>query len=498
MENARFLPIAPEILLLVAALLVLLAAAVWNRGHREWGVIAGVALVGSVALAIAQWREVSESEGALYFSAKDLAIVADPMVVMDGYSAFAGIVIFSVAALGMLGAWELVKSLGNRGAEFVALVLLSVAGLHMMTASANLIMLFLGLEIASLSLYVIAGFTRERANSDEAAVKYFLLGSLASAIFIYGVALGFAATGSLAFYGVGSIRSFFETNIVVEPGILLIGIGLMTVGLGFKVSAVPFHQWAPDVYQGAPGGAVGLMAAGVKIAGFAALGRVLIGGFISQIDNWAPAIAVLAALSMIVGTALAIAQRDFKRLLAYSGVAHAGFILIAFVAGLEGIPAMWFYVATYAFQLLGAFTIAAVVSGARRGRSSLDDYVGLGSRSPVLAYTLAFLMLAMGGIPFTAGFIGKVTVFAAAIDADYLWLVVLGLVTAVAGLFFYLRVVAYMFMRPVAAEAPGTMRAEPEPSRGARIVLALATAVTLVFGLIPWPLLEAARDALPL
>jgi len=501
MGNMAFLPIAPEVVLLAGVVLVIMSAVVAGHHRNVWGTVAGAALVGAIAMAVLQWRELAmtDSAGELYFSLPGLEIVQGPTVVMDPFSAFAGIVIFAVGLFGLIGAWSLVAKLGARGAEFVTLVLLAVAGLHMMTASSNLVLLFLGLETASISFYVLAGFTRERINSDEAAVKYFLLGSLASAVFIYGVALAFAATGSLSIYGVDGLRSFFGDTIVTAPGTLLVGIGLMIVGLAFKVSAAPFHQWAPDVYQGAPGGVVGLMAAGVKVAGFAALARILVAGFPSQIDTWAPALAIIAGLSMIIGTFLAAVQDDVKRLLAYSGVAHAGYIMTALVAGSAGIPGMWFYVATYAFMLLGAFTIAATVSGVRRGSSSLNAFAGLGRRAPELAWAMLVLLVGLGGIPFTAGFIGKVSVFTAAADAGYLWLVVLGLLTTVVGLYFYLRVVTAMFMRqPVAAEAPGTATAEPAPTTTARIVIAVAVVVTVVFGLIPWPLLDIVRDALPL
>ena len=200
---------------------------------------------------------------------------------------------------------------------------------------------------------------------------------------------------------------------VLSPGILLVGMGLMIVGLGFKVSAAPFHMWAPDVYQGAAGGAVGFMATGVKVAGFAALARILAGAFPQALSLWAPAVAAIAALSVVVGTVLAIAQTDFKRLLGYSGVAHAGFILTALVAAEDGLPGMWFYLGTYVFALLGAFTIAAVVGGSREGASSLDDYRGLAARSPGLALLLTVFLLSLAGFPLSAGFVGKVTVFSA-------------------------------------------------------------------------------------
>jgi NADH-quinone oxidoreductase subunit N len=498
MGNVAFLPIAPEIVLLIGALAVLMVEVTLKLGRRAWGLLAGTAIVAAFGFSVLQWLRVGDVGDQLNFSARDVASIRLPMVVMDHLSAFSGMLLFAVAGLAFLAAWRLVGSLGTRGAEFVALFLLAVAGLHLMTISSNLILLFIGLETASISLYVIAGFTRDQEKSDEAAMKYFLLGSFASAVFLYGVALAFAAAGSTSIYGAGGIQSFFQTTVVLEPGIALIAVALMIVGLGFKVSAAPFHQWAPDVYQGAPAAAVPMMSAGVKIAGFAALARILTAAFPALQDDWAPAVAAIAALSVVVGTLGAIAQDDLKRMLAFSGVAHAGFILTALVAGRAGVPGMWFYVATYSFQLVGAFTVAALVAGPKADRAPFDSLVGLGQRSGFLAWMLALFMLAMGGIPFTSGFVGKISVFTAAVDAGYLWLVIVGLVASVGGLFFYLRVIVLMFFQqPVLAEAPGTMVAPPEPTSGGRIVLGVAAAVTVALGLVPWPLLHLVGDALP-
>jgi NADH-quinone oxidoreductase subunit N len=241
------------------------------------------------------------------------------------------------------------------------------------------------------------------------------------------------------------------------------------------------------------------MAAGVKIAGFAALARILVGALSVHIESWAPALAVIAAISVIVGTGFAIAQDDLKRMLAYSGVAHAGFIMTALVDGEGGLPAMWFYVVTYAIELVGVFTIIAVVGGYRRGAFKTESLAGLSQRSPSLALAMTVLMLGLAGIPLTAGFVSKFVVFAAAIDAGYVWLVVVGLVTAVGGLYFYLRTIAVMYFKsPVPADAPGTARAGVRVGTISGIVIWLAVAATVITGIDPWPLLELARHALPL
>ncbi len=501
MENIAFLPIGPEVVLLAGAVLVLMSAVALGQGRREWGVIGGVALAVSFLLSIAQWLRLDylDSRGELAFTARGVDLLYNPMVIMDRFSAFAGALVFLVAFLALVGNWKLITRLGQRGAEYVALVLLAAAGLHMMAISSNLILLFMGLETASIALYVIAGFVRVEKNSDESALKYFLLGSLASAIFLYGIALVYAGTGSVTIYGSGGIIDFFATQPValLEVGVLLTGVALMVVGLAFKISAAPFHQWAPDVYQGAASGSVALMAAGVKVGAIAALGRVLLGAFPSRIDDWAPLLAVVAILSIVVGTLGAIGQRDLKRMLAYSGVAHAGFMVTGLVAGIDGMPSVWFYLATYVVQLVGAFTVVSIVSGVRSGGSSFDDYRGLSERSPRLAMALAVFMLGMAGIPFFSGFVGKLAVFGSAISAGYTWLAIAGLVAAVAGLFFYLRIVVLMFFEePAMAEAPGTATAAPGLSGGAGFVVWATAVLTILLGIVPWPLLNVVRNAL--
>ena len=319
------------------------------------------------------------------------------------------------------------------------------------------------------------------------------------------MALVYASTGSISIYGsgtaslgTGSIRQFFATEPValMDVGVLLAGIGLIIVGLAFKASAAPFHQWAPDVYQGAASGSVSLMAAGVKVAAIATMVRLMVGAFGTRIDDWAPILAILAALSIVVGTIGAIGQRDIKRMLAYSGVAHAGFMFSGIVGAQDAIPEIWFYLVTYVITLVGAFTVVGVVSGMRSGKSSLDEYKGMFERSPWIAYSMAIFMLGMAGFPFFSGFIGKVGVFREAIDAGYLWLAIVGLVAAVAGLFFYLRVVVFMFFESsVTADAPGTATAAPRLRGGAGFVVYSMAGLTLLFGVVPWLLLNIVRWA---
>ncbi|OFW66255.1 MAG: hypothetical protein A2Z12_05640 [Actinobacteria bacterium RBG_16_68_21] len=479
--NMNLLAVAPEVIVVVAVVALLMIDVQWRPGPVWWAIAAAMGIAGATAAVALQWVDYRGADAASFFS---------DMIAIDGFGAFAGMVIFPLAGLGLMAAWPLIRSQGGRGAEFVVLVLIAATGAHLMAAAANLIMLFVGLEVFSISLYVLAGFTRERVDADEAALKYFLLGAVASAIFLYGIALVYASTGTTS---IGGIATYLRSTILLRPGVLMAGMAMLLVGLAFKVSAAPFHMWAPDVYQGAPGGVTGFLAAGAKVAGFAAMARVLAVALGGRIDDWAPAVAVLAAVSIVLGTLLALVQSDLKRMLAYSSVAHAGFILTALVAGANGIPDMWFYVATYAVQVLAAFTVASVVSGATQGRAPLSDYTGLASRSPWLAGMLGLLMLAMAGIPLTAGFVGKAAVFRSAIDADYLWLVIVGVVSAVAGLFFYLRVIVLMYMQ-AADEESGHI---PVPG-GARVVLVAVGVLTVLIGVVPWPLLTWLRDALPL
>jgi len=492
MGNASFLSVAFEAILVVGALLVLLVAVVFERNRVVWAPIAGGSFLLAALSGLLQWRAVASGEGGLFFSAQGLTIFKSPMVVMDGFSAFAAIVLGLVGFAAMLGSWDLVSKVGKRSAEFVALSLLAFSGLHMMAATPNLVVIFVGLETASISFYILAGFVRGDARSDEAALKYFLLGSLASALFLYGVALTFAATGSLTIYGANSIRDFFSTTVVTKPGILLVGMALMLVGLLFKISAAPFHQWAPDVYQGAPSGAVGLMAAGVKIAGFAALGRIFVGGLISQIDTWGPIVAVIAALSMLVGTTMALVQTDMKRLVAYSGVAHSGYLLLTLLAGADGMPAMWFYLATYPFMIVGTFAVISTVSGPASTSSPIAAMRGLARRSPEIGWLLAILMFGMAGMPFFAGFVGKILAFVAAGEVGYIWLVVVATLTTVIGFAFYLKVVGAVF----SSEEDNSSAIEPTLS--ARFAVVIGATVTVVFGIVPWILMDVVRDAFPI
>ncbi len=484
--NVSYLAIGPEVLLTLGAVVVLMVDVFRKPSPRVHAWLAALTLaLAGVAVGF-QWSSASTDGPTLSFAG---------MVTTDTFGAYAGFVLVGVAALGLASAWRMIVQLGRRGAEGVVLVFMAAAGFMVMATAVNLVLIFVGLEIASMSLYVLAGITRKTLQADEAAFKYFLLGSFASAVFIYGAALTFAGSGSLSVY---DIHQFFASYVVLKQNVLLVGMALLIVGVAFKVSAAPFHVWAPDAYQGSPAGIVGFMVAAAKVGAFAALARILVYGFSTFAHEWTTGLSLLSAISIVVGMLLAIVQTDIRRMLAYSSVAHAGFILSALTAGGAGVPVMWFYVAVYAVQVIGAFTVVSAVAGPSGGASPLSDYTGLAERSPLLAGSLAFFMVAMSGVPLTSGFVAKFGAFTFAWLGGFQWLVILAVVASVAGFFFYLRVIVLMYMHdPVPAEAPGATRAGFEAVGAVRWVLIIAVAITLVLGIIPGPLLDVARQAFP-
>ena len=478
-----WIAILPELFLALGAAGALLVEVQWKPAVRVLGALAAAALALASTSSVVQWAQASDAFGG---GSADELISFSGLVVMDGFAVFGRFALLAVTGFGLLAGWRYIESLGRRGAEAIALVLLASAGFSIMVAANNLVMMFLGLEVGSIALYVLAGMSRERARSDEAAIKYFLLGSFASAIFVYGVALIYAGTGQFEILG---IRAFMSEFVVLSPAVILIGLGLVIVGLGFKVSAAPFHSWAPDVYQGAPAGLVGYMAAMAKVAGFVAISRILLTGLDSLDSNWLPVIAAISALSMLAGSILALVQGDVRRMLAYSGVAHAGFILTGLVGGTTG--GVLFYLAVYALQLVGAFAVVAAVSGPDNSESALEAYRGLIRRSPLLAWSFTVLLLGMAGLPLTSGFIAKFGVFAQAWSSGFEWLVVVAVLASVIAFAFYLRIIVMMYMDESddpEIEVPGTVR----------WVLAAAVGTTILWGILPGSLLRLAADALPL
>ena len=406
---------------------------------------------------------------------------------IDGFSVFlSGVVVVSVLLAAVLASGTLRRD-GLPVDEFCVLLLLSGAGGVTMASANDLIVLFLGLEVLSIAAYVLAALDLRRATSQEAGLKYFVLGSFASAFFLYGVALLYGATGSTK---LALIADFLAGGGPESNGLLLGGMALLLVGLFFKVAAVPFHAWTPDVYEGSPPVAVAYMAAGVKAAGFAALMRVFNAALGAGAADWQPIVYAIAALTVLVGATLAVVQSDVRRLLAYSSISHAGFILVGVEAATdEGVAGSLFYLGVYAFLALGSFAVVAIIGSGPDGRQSLDAYDGLAKRSPTLSAAFAVLLLAQAGVPFTSGFWAKLEVIGASVEARSYWLAAMAMLGAVVAAFLYLRVVVRMYLT-----AP-SKSTRPPVSRSAGFVVAVCAAFTIVFGIIPGPLIELTNDA---
>jgi NADH-quinone oxidoreductase subunit N len=489
-----WLAIAPVMALVGAALIIVMLAAIGKKKSDVPGMalitaLAGIAL--STVFLLRQWKVVAE-DGPVDTMAG--------MVRVDGLAVFLGLVIVAAALLALLVAAEYLEREGFATPEYLALMLLSAAGMLVMTTANDLVVVFIALEVLSIPLYVLAAFDRRRERSQEAGIKYFVLGAFSSAIFLYGVALTYGATGTTNLAGVGS---FLATTTLLETGTLLAGIGFLLVGIGFKIAAVPFHAWTPDVYEGAPTPVTSFMASATKAAGFAALLRVFVVAFPTFQTDWRPVVLVLSAASMIVGSVAAVAQTDIKRLLAYSSIANAGYVLVGFAAvagddaeaSRRGIGAMLAYLAIYAAMVIGSFAIVTVVGGRGDRAHDISQYRGLAWRKPLLAGLLTYFLLAQAGVPLTGGFVVKLQVFAAAADAQQYWLVIVGVLAAVVLAAAYLRVAVTMI-------APDEDGDEPEPTStlspvgvGVGAALLLAGTFVLVVGVLPGWFLELARDA---
>ncbi len=483
MPEISWLAILPELVLALGAAAVLLVEVQWKPRTNRLGAVAGFALLLAAIFTGFQWTDASQ---AVATGSPGSLIEFSGMVLVDGMAVFGRLALLGVTALGLACAWGLLEALGRRAAETIAITLIATAGFSIMLSANNLILVFLGLEVGSIALYVLAGLTRERKGSDEAALKYFLLGSFASALFVYGAALLYAGTGEFEILG---IRAYLAANIVAQPAVLFIGLGLMLVGLGFKVSAAPFHTWAPDVYQGAPAGIVGYMAAVAKVAGFITLARIFVTGLGEFEATWVPVMSAVAALSMVLGSVVALVQSDVRRMLAYSGIAHAGFAMTGIIGGETS--GVLFYVVAYAVQLVGAFAVVSAVDGPEGAGSDISSYRGLSARNPGLAAGFAILLFGMAGMPLTSGFVAKFGVFSEAWGAGQSWVVVLAVVTSVVALAFYLRIVVTMYME---GESGGELPARPS----LRWVLWIAVAATILWGVLPGSLLSVVANAFAL
>jgi NADH-quinone oxidoreductase subunit N len=444
--HIRYLAIIPEIVLLGGAVLLLAGGSLVERQLRARVATVATAAVSAAALGVSlwQWSDVT-SHGA--FTAVDHAVV------VDGFSALVNVLVSCAMFLTALVADGYLRREGVEGPEMHVLAMVSASGAMIMASANDLIVVFLGLEILSIALYVLAAFNHRRAASGEAALKYFILGSFSSAVFVYGIALVYGATGTS---NLAQIAGFLAKNVLAADGLLLAGMSLLVVGFAFKVAAVPFHMWTPDVYQGAPSPVTGFMAAVAKAGAFAAFLRVFISSFGLLRTDWQPIIYALAVVTLLVGAGLAVVQRDVKRMLAYSSINHAGFVLLGLEAATaRGVSASLYYLFAYTFMVIGSFAVVTVLG--RRGDAAHDiaSYRGLARRQPALALAFAVLLLAQAGAPFTTGLWAKLQVVLAAVDHQ-VPLAVVAMVSAAVAAFFYLRVAVLMYTPvPAPGAAPG-------------------------------------------
>ncbi len=479
---ASIIALLPESVLTLTAILIMLIEAVLkpatSRKPLGWLAIAGASATGFIGYYQLRLGMISAFSGS---------------VQVDPFSIFFHLLIAAVVVATLLGSLDYFQGHASHAGEYFALVLFGAVGMMLMTCSVDLLMVFIGLEISSISTYILAGFRKGQPTSAESSLKYFLLGSFATAFFLYGIALVYGATGSTSIAAIAAALGASAT-----PHMAFLALAMMLVGLGFKVSAAPFHLWTPDVYQGAPAPVVGFMSTAPKAAAFAVLLRVLFTGFPMMQHRWSLLLWGLAALSMTIGNLGALKQTDVKRMLAYSSIAHAGYLLAAFTAFTPaGIAAACFYAAAYAAMNVGAFAVVTQAGGFNEALRTVEDYRGLALRRPLLATLLSVFLLSLIGIPFTGGFFAKFYVFTAVLQAGHVWLAVIALLNSGIACFYYLRLLASVYARPEEAATSTSQIPAPAPAIGvaAGLALTLAAAATLMLGVLPGRFLHLANFA---
>jgi len=467
--------LTPYILLTVWACVLLIVDIFIPKGRK--GITALLAALGlAITLGLTLTQIGTEANGFMN------------MVVLDGFSTFINALLLVSGLLGIGLAYGYVKRMNIERGEYYVLLLFSVTGMMLMAQAADLIVVFISLELLSIPLYVLAAFNRPRSESEEAGLKYFLLGAFATGFVVYGTALVFGATGATNLSAIVAAASTGTSSLL-----LTIGAALILVGFGFKIAAVPFHMWTPDVYQGAPSAVTAFMSSGAKIAGFAALLRVFATAFPSLATDMTDVLWALAAATMILGNFIAISQTNIKRLLAYSSIAHAGYILMAFVP--YGNPAVrdvsiaagLFYLVSYAVTNFGAWGVVIALEKAEGKGLEIADYAGLGKKYPALAAAMTVFMLSLIGFPPTLGMVGKLYLFRAVISGGYIWLAIIGVLTSLVSAYYYLRVVVTMYMRD----------GEPviERETWLTVTTAATAIITVVVSLVPQFLFAWAGDA---
>jgi NADH-quinone oxidoreductase subunit N len=478
----------PLVILAAGAILLLTVSSLVPLMKSTGASTVATVLIGAAALiaCVPVWQRVQDPDRG------PISAVAGALGI-DGFSVMATGLIAATVILGALLLDGYLRREDIQGPEMYVLVLLSASGGAIMVAANDLIVLFLGLEALSIAVYVMAAMHRKRVEAQEAGFKYFILGAFSSAFFLYGIALVYGATGST---NLVHIASFLSTNVLLRDGLLMVGMALLLVGFGFKVAAVPFHSWTPDVYQGSPTPVTAFMAASVKVGAFAALVRVFTVALGTYSVDWQPVIYALAVLSMIVGAVLAVVQTDIKRMLAYSSISHAGFLLVGVQAATsQGVESVLFYLVAYAFMVMGSFGVVGLVTQTGDAASSLTDIRGLSRSRPLLALAFTVFLLAQAGVPATSGFFAKFYVIGAAVDARSYWLALVAMLSSVVAAVLYLRIIVSMYLAGGEDEVvEGPRVAVPGT---AVVALVIAIAVTLVVGVLPELLLDLVRDAAP-
>jgi NADH-quinone oxidoreductase subunit N len=469
--------IAPEIIIAAFGFLVLLVDVFAPKGEKK-GYLGVLSLIG-VVIAFFYTLPLVGSDKTGF----------EGMFTSDGFAIFFKITILIIAFLTVLISMGYASREGIGFGEYYALILFATLGMMLMAAGTHLIVIFLGLETMSISIYILAGMLREDRRSVESAFKYFLLGAFATGFLLYGIAFLYGATGSLY---LKDIASYIASKKLLDNPMLLMSLAFLTIGFGFKIASVPFHMWTPDVYEGAPTSITAFMATGVKAAGFSALIRVFFTALPEFRPDWTSIMWLIAVATMTVGNIIAISQNNIKRMLAYSSIAHAGYILVAFVAGNKsGTSGILFYLMAYAFMNLGAFT--CVILFGKKGEENIliTDYAGVGFKYPLLAASMTVFLLSMAGIPPLGGFMAKLYVFSAAVEAKFYWLAILGVLNSAISVYYYLRVTVLMYFRESEREITG-LQFSPAPV----IALILALIGTFYMGIFPANVLSFAQKSI--
>ena len=476
MNPNELLTILPFVVLAGWACILLLVDLFIPRERKGWTAgLAALGMIASIVIALARFGQASQA-----FSG---------MVIEDGFSSFLNILALASGLISIALAYDYLKRMGIERGEYYTLMMFSISGVMLMAIAGDLIIVFLALELIYIPLYVMAGIARPKSESEEAALKYFLLGAFSTGFLVYGIALVFGATGSTSLAAIAAAAGSGSANLVL----LSVGAGLLLIGLGFKVAAVPFHMWTPDVYQGAPSAVTAFMSVSAKVGGFAALLRVFTLAFPAIADKMTPVFWVLAALTMILGNLVAVVQNNVKRLLAYSSIAHAGYILMALVTvgqkGLaaDAVSAALFYLMAYAFTNFGAWAVVITLERAEGRGLEIDDYAGLARKYPGLAAAMVVFMFSFIGVPPTLGFLGKFYLFRTVIQGGYVSLAIIGVLTSLISAYYYLRIVVVMYMQ----EGEPQVRREP----WLMAPTALAAAGTLALSLASAPLFNWASQA---